>query len=42
MPRVIGASGMKVLQTWVDALYVIHQDMRVHTGGVMSMRRVVV
>ena len=35
MPRIIGANGMEVLQTWVDASYAIHQDMRGHTGGVV-------
>ena len=42
MPRIIGANGMKVLQTWVDASYAIHHDMRGHIGGVMSMGRGIV
>ena len=42
MPRVIGANGLEVLQTWVDALYTIHLDMKGHTGGVMSMGRGVI
>ena len=39
MPRIIGASGLEILQTYVDASYAIHQDMRGHTGGLMSMGR---
>jgi len=37
MPRIIGANNLDVLHTWVDASYAIHEDMRSHTGGVMSM-----
>ena len=37
MPRILGANGLELLQTWVDASYAIHQDMRGHTGGLMSM-----
>jgi len=37
LPRVIGATNLDVLHTWVDASYAIHDDMRGHTGGVMSM-----
>ena len=37
--RVIGTNGLEILQTWVDASYAIHQDMKVHTGGVVSMDR---
>jgi len=32
----IGADTMGVLQTWVDASYGVHADMRSHTGGLMS------
>jgi len=32
----IGADTMGVLQTWVDASYGVHMDMRSHTGGLMS------
>ena len=28
---------MDILQTWVDASYVTHRDMRGHIGGLMSM-----
>ena len=37
MPRIIGAHGMEVLTTYVDTSYAIHQDMKGHTGGLMSM-----
>lgn len=39
MPRIIGANGMEILQTWVDASYHIHHDTRGYTSGVMSMGR---
>ena len=37
MPRIIGADDLSMMQTYVDASYAIHRDMRGHTGGVMSM-----
>ena len=37
LPRVIGVKDFKVLQTWVDASYATHPDMRSHTGGVISL-----
>ena len=37
LARTIGANGMDILQTWVDASYATHHDMRGHTGGLMSM-----
>jgi hypothetical protein len=37
MPRIIGANGMEVMQTWVDASYAVHHDMKGHTGGMISM-----
>jgi hypothetical protein len=33
----MGTNGMEIMQTWVDASYAIHHDMRGHTGGVISM-----
>ena len=39
MPRIIGADGMDVLQTYVDASYAIHTDMKGHTGGLMTLGR---
>ena len=37
MPRIIGAKGMDIMSTYVDASYAIHADMRGHTGGALSM-----
>ena len=37
MPRIIGANSFNMLQTWVDASYAVHHDMRGHTGGLMSL-----
>ena len=33
----LGADSLTKLSTWVDAAYAVHQDMRSHTGAVMSM-----
>jgi hypothetical protein len=37
MPRLIGTDNMQIMQTWVDASYAVHRDMRGHTGGVISL-----
>ena len=37
LPRIIGAEDLGILQTWVDASYATHSDMRSHTGGVISL-----
>ena len=37
MIRIIGSDGNKILQTWVDASYVVHRDMCSHTGATMSL-----
>ena len=37
MKRVMGTNGMNYIQTWIDASYAIHRDMRGHTGGIISM-----
>ena len=37
MVRIIGANGNEVLQTWVDASYAVHRDMRSHTGATMLL-----
>ena len=34
--RIIGADGLYMLYTWVDAAYAVHQNMHSHTGGCMS------
>ena len=37
LPRIIGVKDFSVLQTWVDASYATHPDMRSHTGGAISL-----
>lgn len=37
MPRIIGAGGLDILQTYADASYAVHNDMKSHTGGFMTM-----
>ena len=39
LPRIIGADNIDSLDTWVDASYASHDDMRGHTGGLMSFGR---
>ena len=39
MPRIIGADSMDVMQTYVDASYTVHMDMKEHTGGFMILGR---
>ena len=34
-----GADDMCKMQTWVDASYAVHEDMKSHTGGVVSFGR---
>ena len=36
LPRIIGVLDFKVLQTWVDASYAVHPNMRSHTGANIS------
>ena len=35
--RVIGATSLTDVFTWIDAAYAVHSDMRSHTGGIMFM-----
>jgi hypothetical protein len=35
----LGADCLNILKTWVDAAYGVHDDMKSHTGGVMSLGR---
>ena len=35
--RVIGASDLTKISTWIDAAYAVNHDMRSQTGGAMSM-----
>ena len=39
MPRILQATDLTVMQTWVDASYAVHSDMKSHTGACMSMGR---
>jgi hypothetical protein len=34
--RIIGADDLSKMKTWVDTSYVVHMDMKSHTGGVVS------
>ena len=34
---IIGAKTLTDLYTWIDAAYAIHNNMRGHTGGAISM-----
>jgi hypothetical protein len=35
----LGADVITVMQTWVDASYAVHSDMKSHTGGTISFGR---
>ena len=35
--RIIGANSLQEVYTWIDAAYGVHDDMRSHTGGVISL-----
>jgi hypothetical protein len=37
MQLTLGADNLNTLNTWVDASYTVHSDMKSHTGGVISM-----
>ena len=37
--QTIGANGLELMETYVDASYAVHKDMRGHTGGVLTMGR---
>ena len=36
-PRIIGATSLTNMFTWIDAAYTVHLDMRSHNYGIMSM-----
>jgi len=36
---VMGADSLSIIKTWADAAYGVHDDMRSHTGGTMSLGR---
>ena len=35
--RIIGMDNLWALRTWIDGSYMVHADMRGHTGGSMSL-----
>ena len=37
--RIIGADSLRDLHVWIDASHAVHENMRGHTGGTMSMGR---
>ena len=39
IPLVLSTNDSGVLKWWIDAPYAVHPNMRVHTGGVLSMGR---
>ena len=39
MNRIIGAKGLDLMETYVDASYAVHHDMRGHTGALMTLGR---
>jgi len=36
---VMGANSLSIIKTWADAAYGVHDDMRSHMGGTMSLGR---
>ena len=38
--RIIAADNLGEMYTWIDASYAVHDNMRRHTGGVISMGKV--
>jgi hypothetical protein len=36
---VLGAKGSSILKWWIDGSFAVHQNMRGHTGGGLSMGR---
>jgi hypothetical protein len=36
---ILGAENITTIQTWVDASYAVHEDMKSHTGGTISFGR---
>ena len=35
--RIIGANSLQKIYTWVNASYDVHEDLKIHIGGAMSM-----
>ena len=42
MPIIIGANGLDLIKTYVNASYAVYEDMRGYTGGLMTMGRGVI
>ena len=42
IPQIIDANSLSIIQSWADASYAIHHDMRIHTGGATSFGRGVI
>jgi hypothetical protein len=42
MPLTLEACNLQVIKWWVDASYAVHDDMKSHTGGIMTMGKGVV
>ena len=42
VPRIIGAGGLSILQTYVDASYALHDDMKGHPGGLTTLSLVII
>jgi len=39
IPLKLEADGTHIIKWWVDASYATHDDMRSHTGGVMTLAK---
>ncbi len=37
MPLTLEADDMNVIKWWADASFAVHQDMKSHTGGMMTL-----
>ena len=37
LPLILSANGSGILKWWVDALFAVHTNMRVHSGGGLSL-----
>jgi hypothetical protein len=38
MPLILSDDGSGIMKWWVDASFVVHPNMRVHSGGGLSLR----
>ena len=37
--RIIGATSLSIIFTWIDAVYAVNEDTRSQTGGLMPMEK---